>query len=51
MNKKEKEHSLVEQQYRVEALGHAVRHRLTSETPDNIVKAAEKYLAFLQGTK
>ena len=50
MNKKEKD-SPVWQQYRIEALGHAVRHRLSSETPDNIVKAAEKYLAFLQGTK
>ena len=37
-----------EQQYRVEALSHAVRHRLSSETPTDVVKAAEKYLTFLQ---
>lgn len=34
-------------QLRVEALGHAVRHRLKDETSDDVVKAAEKYFAFL----
>ena len=34
---------------RVEALNNAVRHRLASETPDDVVQAAEKYLKFLQG--
>lgn len=34
---------------RVEALNSAVRHRLNTETPDDIVIAAEKYLKFLQG--
>ncbi len=34
---------------RVEALNSAVRHRLASETPYDVVTAAEKYLKFLQG--
>ena len=34
---------------RVEALNSAVRHRLATETPDDVVTAAEKYLKFLQG--
>lgn len=34
---------------RVEALNNAVRHRLSTEKPDDIVKAAEKYFKFLQG--
>ena len=40
----------VEQLNRVEALANAVRHRLKEETPDQVVEAAEKYFAFLQGT-
>ena len=40
-----------EQQYRVEALSHAVRHRLSSETPTDVIEAAEKYLTFLQNAK
>lgn len=34
---------------RVEALANAVRHRLKEETPDQVVAAAAKYFAFLQG--
>lgn len=41
----------VEELNRVEALGLAVRHRLREETAEDIVKAAEKYFAFLQGKK
>ena len=33
---------------RTEALQNAVRHRLGTETPDDIVKAAKKYFEFLQ---
>lgn len=40
----------VEQLNRVEALQNAVRHRLVTEDSDAIVRAAEKYFAFLQGT-
>lgn len=40
----------VEQLNRVEALANAVRHRLKDETPEQVVAAAEKYFAFLQGT-
>lgn len=40
----------VEQLNRVEALANAVRHRLKEETPDQVVEAAGKYFAFLQGT-
>lgn len=36
---------------RLEALNNAVRHRLATETPEDIVKAAELYLAFLEGEK
>lgn len=39
----------VEELNRVEALANAVRHRLKEETPDDVVKSAEKYFAFLQG--
>ena len=39
-----------EQQNRIEALANAVRHRLKEETADDIVKSAEKYYEFLQGT-
>lgn len=34
---------------RFEALNNAVRHRLKEEKADDVVKSAEKYLAFLQG--
>lgn len=34
---------------RIEALQNAVRHRLREETPEQVVRAAEKYFAFLQG--
>lgn len=40
----------VEALNRVEALANAVRHRLKEETPEQVVAAAEKYFAFLQGT-
>lgn len=40
-----------EHEDRREALNNAVRHRLNTETPANIVAAAEKYLKFLQGNK
>lgn len=38
--------------YRVrdEALGHALRHRLGTESADDVIEAAEKYLAFLRRT-
>jgi hypothetical protein len=35
---------------RIEALSNAVRHRLREESADEIVIAAQKYFAFLQGT-
>lgn len=38
-----------ERENRVEALNHAVRHRLATETPANIVTAAGLYLNFLRG--
>ncbi len=38
-----------ERQDRVEALGHAVRHRIKSEDRLAVVKTAERYLEFLQG--
>lgn len=34
---------------RLEALGMAVRNKLRDETATDVVKSAEKYLAFLQG--
>lgn len=37
-----------EHENRLEALNNAVRHRLQTETPADIVEAAEKYLKFLQ---
>lgn len=37
------------QQMRIEALANAVRHRLAAEDADAVVRAAEKYFAFLQG--
>ena len=37
-------------QNRVEALANAVRHRLKEETADDVVKTAEKYFQFLQGS-
>lgn len=40
-----------EHENRVEALANAVRHRLTEETADDIVKSAEKYFQFLQGNQ
>ncbi len=36
---------------RLEALNNAVRHRLATETPDDVVVAAEKYLQFLVGNE
>jgi hypothetical protein len=36
---------------RVEALNNAVRHRLRNETPNDVVKSAQKYFDFLQGKK
>lgn len=45
------EHQDREHQNRVEALANAVRHRLREETPEDIVKSAEKYFQFLQGPK
>ncbi len=36
-------------QNRIEALANAVRHRMKEETPEDIVKSAQKYLEFLQG--
>ncbi len=36
-------------QNRIEALANAVRHRLKEETPEDIVKSAQKYFEFLQG--
>ena len=35
---------------RVEALQNAVRHRMREETPADVVRSAELYFAFLQGT-
>ena len=40
-----------EQMNRINALDNAVRHRLKEETPDQVVEAAKKYFAFLQGDK
>lgn len=44
------EHLNVERLNRVEALGNAVRHRLREEDADAVVKSAQKYFEFLQGT-
>ena len=48
MEEKVKEH-LTEGQLKIEALQNAVRHRLKEETPDDVVKSAQKYFAFLKG--
>lgn len=37
------EHLSVDRLNRVEALANAVRHRLKEETPDDVVKSAQKY--------
>ena len=39
-----------DKQLKLEALNNAVRHRLASESPDDIVNAAQKYYEFLKGT-
>jgi hypothetical protein len=44
------EHLNVERLNRVEALANAVRHRLREETADDVVKSAQKYFEFLQGS-
>lgn len=46
MTTEEREH-----QNRMNALDNAVRHRLKEESADDIVKSAEKYYAFLAGSK
>lgn len=38
-----------ERDNRAEALNNAARHRLGTEKPEDVVKAAELYFAFLQG--
>ena len=38
-----------EQNIRLEALGHAVRHKTKDETAETIVDTAEQYLKFLKG--
>ena len=40
---------LTEQQFRLEALANAVRHRVKEETADDVVKSAQKYYDFLRG--
>ena len=40
--------TLQDYENRREALNLAVRHRLREERPEQVVKTAEKYLAFLQ---
>lgn len=44
------EHLNVDRLNRVEALANAVRHRLKEETADDVVKSAQKYFEFLNGT-
>lgn len=44
------EHLAVERLNRVEALNNAVRHRLREDSADDVVKSAQKYFEFLQGT-
>jgi hypothetical protein len=50
METKESERTVrsVEQQNRLEALSHAVRHRMREENPTEVVEAAKKYFEFLQ---
>jgi len=38
-----------EHQSRLEALGHAARHKAREETSDDVVESAEKYFEFLRG--
>lgn len=50
INERNNGNRTVEEFNRIEALANAVRHRLKEETPEQVVAAAERYFAFLQGT-